>query len=163
MTHELPKRALGFAILTVSDTRTAATDAGGDLAEKLARAAGHRVGSRAIAKDDVEAIRGAVRDALARDDVDAVVVTGGTGVSSRDVTPEALQPFFAKRLPGFGEAFRRLSFDEVGPAGLLSRADAGVSQGKPIFLLPGSPNGVRLAMERLVLPIAAHVRDLSSS
>lgn len=163
MTHPLPKRALRFAIVTVSDTRTKETDVGGDAAAEIARKGGHEVARREIVRDDRDAIAAAFHALLADDRVEAIVLTGGTGVAPRDVTPEAILPDLDRVLPGFGEAFRRLSFDEIGPAGLLSRAEAGVARGKPVFLLPGSPAGVRLAMERLVLAMAPHARELSSA
>ena len=107
--------------------------------------------------DDAGAIRLEVLRALAHGGVDAVIATGGTGVSPRDVTPEAVTPLFAKELAGFGELFRMLSFQEIGAAAVLSRAVAGTVAGKVVYVLPGSSGAVRLALERLILPELAHV------
>lgn len=145
------------AVLTVSDTRTPETDTGGDLVAELLEGAGHPVVSRALVRDEREAIAAAVESAIARDDVEAVIATGGTGVSPRDVTPEAIAPLLERTLPGFGELFRVLSYEEVGAAALLSRATCGLARGRPVFALPGSRAAVRLAMERLVLPELGHL------
>ena len=150
-------RAVPTGVITVSDTRTLATDTGGDCAAELLAGAGHPVALREIVKDDPLAIAAALRSALARDDVRAVVLTGGTGISPRDVTPEAVAPLLERVLPGFGELFRALSYQEIGSAALLSRALAGVASGKPVFVLPGSRAGVRLALEKLVLPELGHL------
>ncbi|MFN7942933.1 MAG: molybdenum cofactor biosynthesis protein B [Thermoanaerobaculia bacterium] len=151
------KTALGFAVLTVSDTRNRATDEGGALVAELAVAAGHRVVDRKIVLDEADAIRGAVASALADRATDVVIATGGTGLSPRDVTVEAVRPLFEREIEGFGELFRVNSWSEVGPAAMLSRATAGLARGKAIFLLPGSPKAVRLAMEKLILPEAGHL------
>jgi molybdenum cofactor biosynthesis protein B len=145
---------LAFAIVTVSDSRSPATDTGGDLAERLVRAAGHDLRSRSLVRDETAAIVAALDAATG---VDVVVFTGGTGLAPRDVTPDALLPRLDRVLPGFGELFRMLSFQEVGGAAMASRAEAGVSAGRLVFLLPGSPKAVGLAMERLVLPEASHL------
>jgi molybdenum cofactor biosynthesis protein B len=150
-------RTLGFAFLTVSDTRTEADDTGGALLRELAEAAGHRTVAALRVRDDPEEIRAACRSLLAEPGVDLLVATGGTGFSPRDVTVEALAPTFERPVEGFGELFRMLSFQEVGAAAMLSRASAGVIGGQAVFLLPGSPKAVRLAMERLILPEAAHL------
>jgi molybdenum cofactor biosynthesis protein B len=149
--------AVGCAVLTVSDSRTLEDDTSGQLIRELLAARGHRTVEHAIVRDDLDAIRLAVLRALARDDVDAVIATGGTGVSPRDVTPEAVAPLLEKPLAGFGEIFRALSFQEIGSAALLSRALAGTSGGKVIYVLPGSSGAVRLGMERLIGPELAHV------
>jgi molybdenum cofactor biosynthesis protein B len=148
---------LGFAILTVSDTRNASTDRGGPLVAELATAAGHAVVARAIVADEPESIRAGVREFLRQAAVDVVVTTGGTGLAPRDLTPEALTGLFERPLEGFGELFRMLSFAEIGAAAMLSRATAGIIDGRLVFLLPGSPGAVRLAMERLILPEVAHL------
>lgn len=153
-------RSVGVAILTVSDSRDAGTDASGDLLARLALDAGHRVAWRSLVRDDAPAIRAAATDALAAEDVALLLVTGGTGVAPRDVTPEALAPLLEKRLPGFGEAFRMLSFQAIGSAAMLSRAEAGIHGSRAVFLLPGSPDACRLAMEKLILPEAGHVVSL---
>jgi molybdenum cofactor biosynthesis protein B len=148
---------LGFAILTVSDSRTEATDTGGKRLRELVEAAGHHVVSAVIVRDHTAAIRAAVEAALAAAGVDVVLGTGGTGVSPRDVTLEAVRPLFEKELPGFGELFRALSYAEIGSAAMMSRTTAGLARGRAIFLLPGSPAALALAMEKLVLPEARHL------
>ena len=149
--------SLGCAVVTVSDSRTVADDTSGKLIRELLEAKGHQVVLHAIVKDDAEAIRLEVLRALAHGRVDAVIATGGTGVSPRDVTPEAVTPLFEKELAGFGELFRMLSFQEIGPAAVLSRAAAGTSAGKVVYVLPGSSGAVRLALEKLILPELAHL------
>jgi len=149
--------SVGCAVLTVSDSRTVADDSSGKLIRELLASAGHRTVEHAIVPDESDAIRLAVLRALARADVDAVIATGGTGVSPRDVTPEAVAPLLDKPLAGFGEIFRMLSFQEIGAAALLSRALAGTSAGKIVYVLPGSSGAVRLGMERLIVPELAHV------
>lgn len=149
--------ALGFAVVTASDSRTPAEDRSGPAIAQLAATAGHGVVARRLVADDTDALRAAVAGALATPGVDVVVVTGGTGLAPRDVTIEAVEPLFDKRVDGFGELFRRLSYDEIGAAAMLSRASAGIAAGKAIFLLPGSPAAVRLAMEKLILPELAHL------
>jgi molybdenum cofactor biosynthesis protein B len=148
---------LGFALITVSDTRTAADDASGHALADLARAAGHRVEESDLVTDDVPAIRAAVERAQAREGVDVVVLTGGTGFSPRDVTIEAVGPLLERPVEGFGELFRMLSYQQVGAAAMLSRAAAGLVGTQAVFLLPGSPKAVALAMEKLILPEAAHL------
>jgi molybdenum cofactor biosynthesis protein B len=141
----------------VSDTRTLETDAGGALVAELLAGAGHPLVSRELVRDDAEAIRSAALAALAQPEVRALIVTGGTGVAPRDVTPDALEPLFERTLPGFGELFRMLSFAEIGSAALLSRACAGLRGGRLVFVLPGSRGALRLAMERLILPELGHL------
>jgi molybdopterin adenylyltransferase len=134
---------LSIAVLTVSDTRSLAEDRSGDtLAERLT-AAGHRLGARTIVPDEVEAIRAAVRGWIADPAVDAIITTGGTGFTGRDVTPEALEPLFEKRMEGFSAVFHRISFDKIGVSTIQSRATAGVAGGTYIFVLPGSPGACR--------------------
>lgn len=152
-------RRVGFAVLTVSDTRTLDTDIGGRLAAELAEADGHRVIERRLVPDEVEAIRNACETLVAEKSVECLVVTGGTGVAPRDVTVDALRPLLAPELPGFGELLRSLSYTEIGAAALLSRATAGVLHGCPTFLLPGSPAAVELALTRLILPVVGHLLD----
>ncbi len=144
-------------VLTVSDTRTLETDTGGARVAELLAAAGHAVVAREIVRDDVSAIAAALRAALARDGVDAVILTGGTGVAPRDVTPEAVAPLLERVVPGFGELFRMLSYQDVGSAAILSRALAGLARGRVVFVLPGSRGAVQLAMEKLVLPELGHL------
>jgi len=145
------------AVLTISDTRTPETDTGGDTVEELMRGAGHEVVERDIIGDDATRIRTELLDLLARSDVDAVITTGGTGISARDTTYEVVDRMLEKRLDGFGEIFRMLSYEEVGAAAVLSRAVAGAVGDKLVACLPGSRNAVRLAVEKLLVPEIAHV------
>ena len=132
-------------MLTVSDTRTTATDASGAyIADRGWREAGHAIVARAIVRDSEIAIRAQLAAWIADPGVDVVIATGGTGVTPRDVTPEALAPLVTKHIPGFGELFRQLSFDEIGPATIQSRADAALCGQTYVFLLPGSTAGVPL-------------------
>lgn len=153
--------AIRIAVLTVSDTRTEETDVGGRLVRELCAAAGHTVVSRAIVRDEPAQVAAAVQAVVDGSDgpggAHAVLLTGGTGIARRDTTVEALAARFDKTLDGFGELFRMLSFAEVGPAAMLSRATAGVVGGLAVFLMPGSPAAVRLAMERLILPELGHI------
>ncbi len=145
------------AVITVSDTRSAEADSGGATVAELLEQGGHPVVSKQIVPDDIEAIRDGLRAVLAREDVRAVILTGGTGVAPRDVTPEALEPLLDRLVPGFGELFRMLSYADVGSAALLSRALAGVASGRVVFALPGSRKAVQLAMEKLVIPELGHL------
>ena len=154
---EAGKPVLGFALITVSDSRTERTDKGGALLASLVKEAGHRLASRGLVRDDIGEIRGEVQAALALPEVDVLLVTGGTGLAPRDVTIEAVAPMFERDIPGFGELFRMLSFAEIGAAAMLSRATAGLVAGRAIFLLPGSPAALGLALSRLVLPEIAHL------
>jgi molybdopterin adenylyltransferase len=155
------ERGLSLAVVTVSDTRVAANDLGGAEAVRLITEAGFPVPARYIVTDDVDNIRAIAGEIAARGGggggVDAIVFTGGTGFSPRDVTVEALVPLFDRHIPGFGELFRTLSFAEIGAAAMLSRATAGILAGVAVFLTPGSPAGVRLALERLILPELRHL------
>jgi molybdenum cofactor biosynthesis protein B len=144
-------------VVTVSDTRTLETDESGKEAERLLIAGGHRSAGRAVVPDDPTAIAGALRDRLADPAIDAVLLTGGTGVSRRDVTPEVVRSFLDLELPGFGELFRTLSHGRIGSAALLSRALGGIAAGKPLFCLPGSRAAVVLALEELILPELGHL------
>jgi molybdenum cofactor biosynthesis protein B len=148
---------LGFAVLTVSDTRARQNDTSGNAIRELAAAAGHRVADSTLVPDDVAAIRGAVRRLLALPEVDVLVVTGGTGFSPRDVTLDAVGPLLDQKVDGFGELFRMLSWSQVGGAAMLSRAAAGLVGTQAVYLLPGSPKAVTLAMEALILPESAHL------
>jgi len=145
------------AILTISDTRTPETDTGGDTVDELLRDAGHEVLVRSIVRDEATSIRTELEGLLARSDVDAVITTGGTGISARDTTYEAVESMLEKKLDGFGEIFRMLSYEEIGAAAVLSRALAGVVGTKFIACLPGSRNAVRLAVDKLLVPELAHV------
>ncbi len=151
---------VSVALLTVSDSRTPLTNEGGRRLRGLAEEAGFTVTVEALLPDEPAQLRQCVADWAAKDGdgrVDAALVTGGTGLSPRDSTPEAIAPLFDRRLPGFGELFRVLSFQEIGPAAMLSRADAGAIGGMAVFLLPGSPAAIELAMRRLIAPELAHL------
>lgn len=145
------------AVITVSDTRTPETDSGGDQVAEFLIQAGHKVVHREIVQDDPGEIGNALRYLLDREDVRAIVVTGGTGVAPRDVTPEAVEPLLDRVIPGFGELFRMLSYEDIGSAALLSRALAGLASGRVVFVLPGSRGAVTLAMEKLVIPELGHL------
>lgn len=154
---QLGPRQVRCFVVTVSDTRTEATDTGGRAIADLLVAAGHTLAGRTIVKDDAAQVGGVVREQLASPDVDAVITTGGTGITSRDSTYEAVDALLEKRLDGFGELFRMLSYEQVGPAAMMSRATAGLASGKIIIALPGSEGAVRLAMDKLVLPELGHM------
>ena len=142
-------------VLTISDSRTTANDASGDAIAQALTGAGHDVVGRRIVRDDPGAVRDVVRAAAAN--VPLIVTTGGTGITSRDSTYEAIMTLLDKKLDGFGELFRMLSYEEIGAAAMMSRAVAGAVRRKAIFVLPGSENAVRLAMTRLILPELPHV------
>jgi molybdenum cofactor biosynthesis protein B len=150
------RSALRVAIVTASDSRSAADNEGGRLLRALAEEAGLAVVGEALLREEPEVLRDHVSTLARGGGVDAILVTGGTGLGPRDRTPEAVGALFERRLDGFGELFRMLSFQEIGAAAMLSRADAGVIGGALVFLLPGSPAAVRLAMQRLILPELAH-------
>ena len=150
-------KTVGCFVLTVSDTKTAETDTSGKLIRDLLTAAGHRVVDSRIVRDEPAEVARIVRDACTRDDVQAVVLTGGTGITSRDSTFEAVEALLDKRLPGFGELFRMLSFQEIGAAAMLSRAQMGLHARRIVASLPGSPNACRLALERLLIPELGHL------
>ncbi len=145
------------SVVTVSDTRTAETDTGGQLVADLLTGAGHAVVHREIVPDDPAKIAGALSALLDRADLRAVILTGGTGVAPRDLTPEAVLPLLERIVPGFGELFRMLSYEDIGSAALLSRALAGIARGKVVFVLPGSRGAVQLALEKLILPEFGHL------
>ena len=156
--HDYKDLRAHVAVLTVSSSKTPATDAAGRSARALLEGAGHSVADHRVVKDDRRAIAAAVRGWVQK--VDVVVVTGGTGITRDDVTVEALRPLFEKELPGFGEAFRALSRRQVGSAAFLSRATAGVVKSTAVFCLPGSPAGVRLALKSILLPELPHLVGL---
>jgi molybdenum cofactor biosynthesis protein B len=143
---------LRVAVITISDSRTAANDGSGDyLAEALA-AEGHQLAHRAIVRDDVYALRAAFSALIADDDVDIVLSTGSTGLTGRDIAPEALEPLFDKAIEGFGELFRAASLKDIGAATIQSRAFAGLANGTVIFCMPGSPGACRTAWEAVIRP-----------
>ena len=145
------------AIVTVSDTRTRANDTGGDLIEDRIRAAGHAVAFRDIVRDEPDQI-GALLDRIIDTTAARLVIfTGGTGIAPRDTTYDVISRRLEKPMPGFGELFRMLIFAEVGAAAMLSRATAGVYRGRLVFSMPGSPNAVQVAMDRLIIPELEHL------
>jgi molybdenum cofactor biosynthesis protein B len=150
-------KSVNLAIITVSDTRTEADDSSGMAIADIMARAGHIIVRRAIVKDEVEEIQKALRELIEDTGVQAVVINGGTGIARRDVTLEAITPFQEKSIPGFGELFRVLSFNQVGSAAMMSRASAFVTEGKIVFCLPGSENAVRLAVEKLIAPELGHM------
>ena len=150
-------RSIACAIVTVSDTRTDATDASGRAIADLLVAAGHTLVGRSIVKDEPALVRGTIERQLANADVDIIITTGGTGITSRDTTYEAISSMLQKRLDGFGELFRMLSYEQIGSAAMMSRACAGLVAGRIVVCLPGSEKAVRLAMERLLIPELGHL------
>ena len=155
--HNDAPRSVGCYIVTVSDTRTEETDTAGRAIGDLLRAAGHEVVGRTIVKDDPDLVRGTIERQLANPDVQVIITTGGTGITSRDSTYEAVSGLLDKRLDGFGELFRMLSYEQIGAAAMLSRACAGLVAGRIVAALPGSEAAVRLAMERLLIPELGHL------
>ena len=155
--RESAPETIRAAVLTISDTRTPETDTGGDVAEEFLSGAGHEVVAREIVRDEATSIRNTLIDLLARSDVDAVVTTGGTGISGRDTTYEVVDRMIEKKLDGFGELFRMLSYEEIGAAAVLSRAVAGTVGTKLVASLPGSRNAVRLGVGKLLVPEIAHI------
>jgi len=150
-------RALAFGLLTVSDTRHRDDDVSGRVMRELVVAAGHRVHAAAIVRDEPDAVRARVLAWALDPECQTIVTSGGTGLSARDHTVEAIAALFDVRIDGFGELFRLVSFQTIGSRAMLSRAAAGIVRGTPVFLLPGSPDAVRLALTNLVLPEIAHV------
>jgi len=157
-------KSVNFAVFVCSTSRyqamqrgEQATDVSGDTIEALLKDAGHRVLFRRVVADDKDMIAHAVKSVLDNPGVDAAVFSGGTGVTGSDVTIEAVSPFMEKTLPGFGEFFRRISYDKVGSAAVMSRAVAGVAKGKALFCIPGSPDAARISVEQLISPEAAHI------
>ena len=144
-------------VLTVSDTRTPDTDTSGRAIRELLEAAGHLVTGSRIVPDEPQQVTEAIGQQLAHASTRIVITTGGTGITSRDGTFEAIDQLFEKRLDGFGELFRMLSFQEIGPAAMLSRAIGGTIARKAVFVLPGSEHAVRLALTKLILPELGHI------
>ena len=149
-----PARAffpLSIAVLTISDTRSVDDDRSGALLAERLLAAGHKLAERAILRDDRAAIEAQLRALLARDDLHVILATGGTGVTGRDVTPEAFHAVYEKEIPGFGELFRMLSYQQIGTSTIQSRATAGVAKGKYMFALPGSPGACKDAWDEILV------------
>lgn len=153
--HEVP--SVSFGVVTVSTSRTLETDESGDTLVAAIEGEGHSVARRELVGDDRDEIAAVVAALIEAGGVDAVVLTGGTGLSPEDVTVEAVRPLLDQEIPGFGELFRSLSFDDIGPRALLSRAFAGSKDGVPVFCLPGSTQAARFGADRLVLPTIGHV------
>ncbi|MCW4053710.1 MAG: MogA/MoaB family molybdenum cofactor biosynthesis protein [Candidatus Bathyarchaeota archaeon] len=155
---------LNFAVFICSSTRyqqmrktKKIADVSGDIIEALLTNSGHRVLSRQVIADDKSMIGDAVKKVLTSAELDAAIFCGGTGMSPKDVTIETVSPFFEKTLPGFGEIFRRLSYDRIGSAAVMSRAVAGIAKCKALFCIPGSPDAVRVSVETLILPETPHI------
>jgi len=154
--------SVGCFVLTISDSKTPDTDTSGALIRELLTAAGHRVTGHAIVKDEPAQVTAVIRSGCAAPSVEVFILTGGTGITTRDSTFEAVEALLDKRLAGFGELFRMLSYQEIGAAAMLSRAQGGVVQGRVLFSLPGSPNACRLALEKLIIPELGHlIREVS--
>jgi len=153
---------VGCAVITCSDTRTAETDTSGQLIMKLLKEHGHDVVAYRLVKDEPAQITEEIRSSVGNDAIQAIIINGGTGISRRDSTFEAVDSMLEKRLDGFGEVFRYLTYQEIGSPAIMTRATAGIVQGKVLFSTPGSENAVRLAMQKLILPELGHlVRELS--
>ncbi len=156
-THAETVEFVKCAVLTISDTRTEETDTSGQLIRDLLNANGHSVVRYQIVKDDVWQVRKVIVSWLTDEEVDAVITTGSTGLSPRDVAVEAIEPLLDKKLEGFGELFRSLSYSEIQSAAIMSRAFAGVANSKVVFCLPGSPGACQLALQKLILPELRHL------
>ena len=149
-------------VITCSDTRTPDTDTSGQLIQKLLKEQGHTVVAYHLVKDEPSKIKAKIKGAVTNKKIQAIIMTGGTGISRRDSTFEAVDAMMEKRLDGFGEVFRYLTYQEIGSPAIMSRATAGIIKGRVLFSTPGSENAVRLAMEKLILPELGHlVKELS--
>jgi molybdenum cofactor biosynthesis protein B len=155
--HASSPNTLRCVVITVSDTRTLENDTGGATVIEHLEQAGHQVVQREIIRDDPTVMRPLLESLRERDDVDVVLLTGGTGIASRDQTFETVSSLLTKPIPGYGELFRMLSFAEIGPAAMLSRAVGGLLGKRVLLTMPGSPAGVRLAMEKLIVPELGHL------
>ena len=142
---------LNLAVLTVSDSRSLAEDSSGQLLADRVEESGHRLTDRNIVKDDIYQIRAVLSDWIARNDINAVVVTGGTGFTERDNTPQAVTPLFDREVDGFGELFRQVSFQDIGTSTIQSRAFAGLANNTVIFCMPGSPNACRTGWDKIIV------------
>ena len=165
MSHQEHRQQAGSgvrcAVITVSDTRTPDTDTSGQFIQQALTQAGHHVRAYTIVKDEPEEIRRLLQHFMQAADTDAILLSGGTGLSPRDGTYEVVQACLDKELTGFGELFRFLSYEEIGAAAMMSRATAGVARGTVIVSMPGSSAAVRLAMEKLILPELAHMTHIA--
>ncbi len=159
--HHAP-RSVGCMIITCSDTRTPDTDTSGQLIQKLLTEKGHKIAAYHLVKDEPAEIKARITEGIADESVQAIIINGGTGISRRDSTFEAVDAMLEKRLDGFGEVFRYLTYQEIGSPAIMSRATAGIIKGRILFSTPGSENAVRLAMEKLILPELGHlVKELT--
>jgi molybdenum cofactor biosynthesis protein B len=155
--HATSPERIRCAVITVSDTRTLENDTGGGAVLEHLQKAGHVVVQREIIPDDPAVMRPLLESLAARDDLDAILLTGGTGIASRDQTYQTVSALLTRPLPGYGELFRMLSYAEIGAAAMLSRATGGLLGRKVVLTMPGSPAGVRLAMEKLIVPELGHL------
>jgi len=160
---ESPNRVT-FSIITCSSSKYEAKikgkkvdDPSGDLIEKILKNNGHVVHNRSLISDDKTGIRNSIKDALSDDNINSIITTGGTGISPSDITIESVRIFLSKDIPGFGELFRKISYEMIGSAAMITRAIAGIAQEKPIFCLPGSSNAVEIAMVNLIIPEIGHI------
>lgn len=154
--HQAP-RSIRCMVLTCSDTRTPATDTSGELIQNLLKQTGHTIVAYHLVKDEPSLIQNFIKAGLENDTIQAIVINGGTGISQRDSTFEAVDAMLEKRLDGFGELFRFLTYQEIGSPAIMSRATAGIIKGRVLFSIPGSEHAVRLAMEKLILPELCHL------
>lgn len=160
--HAHDVAALNVGIVTVSSSRSLDADPSGDAIAAAFEDAGHAVVTRELVGDSLDSVQSVVDALVGRGDVDVVVTTGGTGISPDDVTVEAVRPLLNKELPGFGEVFRRLSFDDIGTKVVGTRAMAGVAEGVPVFVLPGSEDAVTLGTTEIILPEVGHLAGLAT-
>ena len=155
-------KSIGCMVITCSDRRTPDTDTSGQLIQKLLKEQGHTVTAYHLVKDEPTQIKDRIQEGLANEAVQAIIINGGTGISRRDSTFEAVDAMLDKRLDGFGEIFRYLTYQDIGSPAIMSRATAGIIKGRVLFSTPGSENAVRLAMEKLILPELGHlVKELT--
>lgn len=159
--HHHDVKSVGVAVVTVSSSRTLDEDPAGDYIEDALEDTGHEVVVRELIPDDFDRIQTMANQLANRDDTDAVITSGGTGVTPDDVTPDAVRQLFDKELPGFGELFRQLSYEEVGTKTVGSRATAGVVHDSPVFCIPGSKNAAKLGVEEIILPEVGHLTGLA--
>lgn len=151
------KENVKCAVLTISDSRTKETDVSGPIIMDGLREANHQVVYYNIVPDSLTGIERELRYLIEKEEVKVIIINGGTGVTPKDLTPEAVEPFLEKKLVGFGELFRMLSYQEIGPAAMMSRALGGISAGKVILCLPGSTGAIRMAMEKIIIPQIGHM------
>jgi len=158
--HEHKKHSIkniNFAVVTISDTRTKQNDHSGIFIQEILKNQGHNILDYDIIKDEKKEITSKAKNLLLIEDIQSIIFTGGTGISSRDITIDAIKPLIKKELPGFGEIFRMLSMDEIGSAAIMSRAICGIAEDKIIFCIPGSKGAVKLAIEQLILKECGHM------